>query len=150
MEEKRKELNIIDIMKTIPHRYPMLLVDKILYADEKKVVGRKCVTMNEHFFQGHYPDHPVMPGVLIVESLAQTGAMLVNYYIENLNDKVPYFVKIDKVKFRKPVLPGDVLTNECVLKENKGNFFLLECKAYVEEKVVCEGELTAAVVDKEK
>ncbi|MEO0289269.1 MAG: 3-hydroxyacyl-ACP dehydratase FabZ [candidate division WOR-3 bacterium] len=150
MEEKSKEMDILKIMKVIPHRYPMLLVDRIIEIDEKRVVGKKCVSMDEHFFQGHYPEHPVMPGVLIIESLAQTGAMLISYHIENISEKVPYFVKIDKVKFRKPVLPGDVLKNECVLKEHKGNFFVLECKAYVDEKVVCEGELTAAIVDKEK
>ncbi|HAF08377.1 MAG: 3-hydroxyacyl-ACP dehydratase FabZ [bacterium] len=150
MEDNKKDFDIVKIMKVIPHRYPMLLVDRILEIDEKKVVGKKCVSMDEHFFQGHYPQHPVMPGVLIIESLAQTGAMLISYYIENVEEKVPYFVKIDRVKFRKPVFPGDVLINECVLKEHKGNFFVLECKSYVDEKVVCEGELTAAIVDKER
>lgn len=143
-------MDINRIMEVLPHRYPMLLVDKIVEMDEKKVVGIKCVTINEQFFQGHYPGHPIMPGVLIVESLAQTGAMFLLIHVENLETKVPYFVKIDKVKFRKPVLPGDVLRNECTLIEHKGNMFVLDAKASVDGKVVCEGELTAAIVDRDK
>ena len=145
-----ENMDINRIMEVLPHRYPMLLVDRIIEMDEKKVVGIKCVTINEQFFQGHYPGHPIMPGVLIVESLAQTGAMFLLVHVENLETKVPYFVKIDKVKFRKPVLPGDVLRNECTLTEHKGNMFVLDAKAYVDGKVVCEGELTAAIVDREK
>ena len=145
-----ENMDINRIMEVLPHRYPMLLVDRIIEMDEKKVVGIKCVTINEQFFQGHYPGHPIMPGVLIVESLAQTGAMFLLVHVENLETKVPYFVKIDKVKFRKPVLPGDVLRNECTLMEHKGNMFVLDAKAYVDGKVVCEGELTAAIVDREK
>ncbi|MGE3062498.1 MAG: 3-hydroxyacyl-ACP dehydratase FabZ [bacterium] len=143
-------LDINRIMAVLPHRYPMLLVDKIIEMNEKKVVGIKNVTINEQFFQGHYPGHPIMPGVLIVESLAQTGAMFLLIHVENLETKVPYFVKIDRVKFRKPVLPGDVLRNECTLIEHKGNMFVLEAKAFVDGKVVCEGELTAAIVDRDK
>jgi len=145
------DLDINKIMEVLPHRYPMLLIDRIIEMDEKKVVGIKCVTINEQFFQGHYPGHPIMPGVLIIESLAQTGAMFIMTHVENLKEKVPYFVKIDKVKFRKPVFPGDVLRNECkLIDEHKGNIFVIEAKAYVDGKVVCEGELTAAIVDREK
>lgn len=145
-----ENMDINRIMEVLPHRYPMLLVDRIIEMDEEKVVGIKCVTINEQFFQGHYPGHPIMPGVLIVESLAQTGAMFLLIHVDNLETKVPYFVKIDKVKFRKPVMPGDVLRNECRLIEKKGNMFVLDAKSYVDGKVVCEGELTAAIVDRDK
>ena len=145
-----KNMDINRIMEVLPHRYPMLLVDRIIEMNEEKVVGIKCVTINEQFFQGHYPGQPIMPGVLIVESLAQTGAMFILIHVDNLETKVPYFVKIDKVKFRKSVMPGDVLRNECKLIEHKGNIFVLDAKAYVDGKVVCEGELTAAIVDRDK
>ncbi|MDD3802978.1 MAG: 3-hydroxyacyl-ACP dehydratase FabZ [bacterium] len=143
-------MDINRIMEVLPHRYPMLLVDRIIEMNDKRVIGIKCVTINEQFFQGHYPGHPIMPGVLIIESLAQTGAMFLLIHVDDLEKKVPYFVKIDKVKFRRPVVPGDVLRNECTLLEHKGNMFVLEAKAFVDGKVVCEGELTAAIVDREK
>lgn len=141
--------DITKIMEVLPHRYPILLVDRILEMTEDSVIGIKCVTFNEQFFQGHYPGHPVMPGVLIIESLAQTGAMLLLVHVKDLDKKVPYFVKIDKVKFRKPVTPGDVLRNECKIIERNGNIFVMKAKAYVSDKVVCEGEFTAAIVDRE-
>jgi len=140
--------DIQDIMNVLPHRYPMLLVDRIIELTEEKVVGLKCVTMNEPFFQGHYPGHPIMPGVLIIESLVQTGAMFLLKKFDDHSGKVPYFVKIDKVKFRKPVVPGDVLRQECILLSQKGNMFVISGKSYVDDKVVCEGEFTAAIVDK--
>ena len=104
------ELNTLDIMKLLPHRYPFLLVDKITeFVKDEQIVGVKNVTINEPFFQGHFPDHPIMPGVLILEAMAQVGgvyAILANEVGEN---QVPYFVGIDQAKFRKPVLPGDIL-----------------------------------------
>lgn len=144
----KDHMDIQDIMDVLPHRYPFLLVDRILELTDEKVVGIKCVTMNEPFFQGHYPGHPIMPGVLIIESLVQTGAMFILKKIDDPSVKVPYFVKIDKVKFRKPVVPGDVIRHECELVSQKGMMFVIIGKSYVDGKVVCEGEFTAAIVDK--
>lgn len=143
-------LDIFKIMELLPHRYPFLLVDRILEFTDDKVVGIKCVTMNEPFFQGHYPGHPIMPGVLIVESLGQTGAVFMLSRIEDPSKKLPYFAKIDKVKFRKPVRPGDVLRNECTLESVKGNILTISGKAYVDDKVVCEGVFTAVITDREE
>jgi 3-hydroxyacyl-[acyl-carrier-protein] dehydratase len=110
------ELNVVEIMKLIPHRYPFLLVDKIIESEgDTKVVGIKNVTINEPFFQGHFPGHPIMPGVLIVEAMAQLGGAFVRAKYDIGDDKVTYFVGIDNVKFRKPVIPGDVLRFELEL-----------------------------------
>ncbi len=140
--------DINDIMKVMPHRYPFLLIDRILEVDKEHVKALKNVTINEPFFQGHFPGHPIMPGVLIVESLAQAGGILVMKYMKNLEDYLFYFMKIDKVKFRKPVLPGDTLIHHIKLLEERGNIFIIEGKAYVEDKVVCQGEFTTMIVEK--
>lgn len=142
-------MDIFKIMELLPHRYPFLLIDRILKISEEKIVGIKCVTMNEEFFQGHFPGHPIMPGVLIIESLAQTGAVFLLSRIEDPSIKLPYFAKIDRVKFRKPVRPGDVLRNECTLESVKGNVLTIIGKAYVEDKVVCEGIFTTVITDRE-
>ncbi len=143
------KIDIMQIMKILPHRYPFLLVDKIVDYTENEVTGIKCVTMNEPFFQGHFPDHPIMPGVLIIESLAQTGAIFISTRIENPDDYLPYFARIDKVKFKSPVRPGDVLVNKCKLVSFKNNVMKMEAKAYVDDKVVCQGEFTAVLVKNE-
>lgn len=140
--------DINDIMKVMPHRYPFLFIDRILEVDKEHVKALKNVTINEPFFQGHFPGHPIMPGVLIVESLAQAGGILVMKYMKNLEDYLFYFMKIDKVKFRKPVLPGDTLIHHIKLLKERGNIFIIEGKTYVEDKLVCQGEFTTMIVEK--
>ncbi|HFD05042.1 MAG TPA: 3-hydroxyacyl-ACP dehydratase FabZ [Firmicutes bacterium] len=142
-------MDIYEIMEMLPHRYPFLLVDRILEADKKHVKALKNVTMNEPFFQGHFPGKPVMPGVLIIESMAQSAVALIVNYIDNPKDYLFYFMKIDKVKFRKPVIPGDTLIHEITLEKERGTMVVIKGKSYVNEKLVCEGELTAMAVKRE-
>ncbi len=135
-------IGIKEIMDTIPHRYPFLLVDKIVELEEGvKAKGIKNVTMNEPFFQGHFPNEPVMPGVLILEALAQVGAYTVLSMEEN-KGKIAFFGAMDKVKFRKKVVPGDTLELEMNLVKLKRNAGIGEGKAYVNNKVVAEGTFT--------
>ena len=143
------ELNSLDIMKLLPHRYPFLLVDKIVeFEAGKRIVGVKNVTINEPFFQGHFPDHPIMPGVLILEAMAQVGGVYAHLAKDVGENQVPYFVGIDKSKFRKPVLPGDILhLNLELLKVRRGIYTFLG-KATVDGKLVAEAELKATFADK--
>ena len=143
------ELNSLDIMKLLPHRYPFLLVDKIVeFEAGKRIVGVKNVTINEPFFQGHFPDHPIMPGVLILEAMAQVGGVYAHLAKDVSENQVPYFVGIDKSKFRKPVLPGDILhLNLELLKMRRGIYTFLG-KATVDGKLVTEAELKATFADK--
>jgi UDP-3-O-[3-hydroxymyristoyl] N-acetylglucosamine deacetylase/3-hydroxyacyl-[acyl-carrier-protein] dehydratase len=144
-------MDIRDILNVIPHRYPMLLVDRILEVEEKKrIVGIKNVTMNEPFFQGHFPGHPVMPGVLIIEAMAQVGGMLLMSLVpqEDHRNKVVYFMSLDNVKFRRPVIPGDQLRCELEMLQFRGKTCRMKGVAYVDGNVVCEAEMMAAVVDK--
>ncbi len=142
-------LDISRILSVIPHRYPFLLVDRILEIEPKKrVVGIKNVTINEPFFQGHFPGHPVMPGVLIVESMAQVGGMLLMDELEEPGEKVVYFMTLDNIKFRRPVVPGDQIRQEVEMIQLRGRTCRLRGMAYVEGKVVCEAEMMAMVVDK--
>lgn len=137
------------ISRILPHRYPFLLVDKIVdLAAGEKVVGVKNVTQNEPHFTGHFPDHPIMPGVLIVEAMAQTGAVLMLDTLENPETKVAYFMAIDKVKFRKPVLPGDQLIMEIEMLRYRPTSCKMMGTAYVDGDVVCSAEFMAAIVDK--
>jgi len=143
------EWNANDIMKMLPHRYPFLLVDRIVSFEEgKRIVGIKNVTINEPFFLGHFPGHPIMPGVLILEAMAQVGgvyAILANEVGEN---QVPYFVGIDKAKFRKPVLPGDVLHLELEPLKARRGIYTFNGKAMVNGKLAAEAELKATFADK--
>jgi len=142
-------MNIQDIMKTLPHRYPFLLVDRIEEVEEGvKVNGFKNVTVNEPFFQGHFPDHPIMPGVLIVEAMAQVGGAYVTVLDEIGSDKVTYFVGIDKARFRKPVLPGDVLRMELELLSRRRGIYQFKGIAYVGDTKVAEAELKATFAEK--
>lgn len=144
MEVKRM-LNSKEIMEIIPHRSPFLLVDRILeLVPGIRAIGRKCVTYNEPFFTGHYPGSPVMPGVLIIEALAQVGSVVMLSVEEN-KGKSPFFGGIDKAKFRNMVTPGDVLTLEVELKKQKGPIGVATAKAYDEEKVFAEAELTFVI-----
>lgn len=150
-KETRKELNITEIMKRIPHRFPMLLVDKIRDIElGQSAVGIKNVTINEDFFNGHFPSHPIMPGVMIIEAMAQTSGVLVveTMGIEENNDKVVYFMSMDEVKFRKPVVPGDTLYMYVEVMKHRGNIWKFKGIAKVEGQIVTEAIFTAMVVDK--
>jgi 3-hydroxyacyl-[acyl-carrier-protein] dehydratase len=143
------ELNTLDIMKLLPHRYPFLLVDRIAeFETGKGIVGIKNVTINEPFFQGHFPDHPIMPGVLILEAMAQVGGVYAILAKEVGENQVPYFVGIDKAKFRKPVLPGDVLRLDLELLKVKRGIYQFNGKATVDGKVVAQAELKATFAEK--
>ncbi|HET9003265.1 MAG TPA: 3-hydroxyacyl-ACP dehydratase FabZ [Gemmatimonadaceae bacterium] len=142
-------LGIEEIMKTLPHRYPFLLVDRILEMEEKKrIVGLKNVTINEPFFQGHFPGHPIMPGVLIIEAMAQVGGILLMGQIEGYESKVVYFMSLDNVKFRRPVKPGDQLRFEIDMIQIRGMVCKMHGVAKVDGEVVCEADMAAMVRDK--
>ncbi len=137
-------LDINEIKKIIPHRYPFLLVDKIIECDdESRIVGIKSVTMNEPFFQGHFPEFPIMPGVLIVEAMAQVACILGIRILKKEGNTSVFFTGIDGVKFRKPVVPGDVLRLELTKVKQRGELFRFEGKALVEDQVVTQGTIQA-------
>jgi UDP-3-O-[3-hydroxymyristoyl] N-acetylglucosamine deacetylase/3-hydroxyacyl-[acyl-carrier-protein] dehydratase len=139
------------IQRILPHRYPMLLVDKIIDLElDKKVVGVKCVTVNEPFFQGHFPGQPIMPGVLIVEAIAQVSGVLVLNSLPNPANNLVYFMSINNVKFRKPVVPGDQLYLEAEVISKKSKYFSIKGSAYVDNNLVAEAEFMGAIIEKEK
>jgi UDP-3-O-[3-hydroxymyristoyl] N-acetylglucosamine deacetylase / 3-hydroxyacyl-[acyl-carrier-protein] dehydratase len=141
--------NIEDIMKVLPHRYPFLLVDRILEMEEnKRIVGLKNVTMNEPFFQGHFPGHPIMPGVLIIEAMAQVGGVLLMGLLDDPESKIVYFMSLDKVKFRKPVRPGDQLRLELDVIQIRGTVCKMRGVGKVDGEVVVEAEMAAVVRDR--
>jgi beta-hydroxyacyl-ACP dehydratase FabZ len=133
------------IKKLIPHRYPFLLVDRIIEVDDEHIICTKSVSVNEPFFQGHFPDYPVMPGVLIVEGLAQTTALYALTKNPLGEDETTFFAAIENAKFRKPVLPGDILEYRVKPISVKKKLIKTECKAYVKDEVVCEATLLATV-----
>lgn len=138
-------MDIKEIQKILPHRYPFLLVDKIIEIEEdRRIVGIKNVTMNEPFFQGHFPGYPVMPGVLVVEALAQTGAVMVLKKPE-FAGKIALFAGIDKLRFRRQVVPGDVLRLEVEVIAFKGPVGKAKARATVDGETACEGEIMFAV-----
>ncbi|HEX6575335.1 MAG TPA: UDP-3-O-acyl-N-acetylglucosamine deacetylase [Gemmatimonadaceae bacterium] len=149
-EEGRKTVyGIEEIMRVLPHRYPFLLVDRILEIEEnKRVVGIKNCTINEPFFQGHFPGHPIMPGVLIVEAMAQVGGMLLLGPMEDPESKVVYFMSLDNVRFRKPVKPGDQIVFEVEIIQIRGKIAKTRGVARVDGEVVAEAEMAAMVRDK--
>jgi beta-hydroxyacyl-ACP dehydratase FabZ len=141
-------MNITEIMKLLPHRYPMLLVDRILEIQEKRIVGIKNVSANEQFFQGHFPGAPVMPGVLIVEAMAQCAAVLFLRDIEDRDKKLFLFGGVDKARFRKPVIPGDQLILECEVLARRANTVKVRGVAKVGDAVVAEADLLSVMVDR--
>ena len=137
-----------DIVKILPHRYPFLFVDRITELElGKRIVGIKNVSINEPFFQGHYPGNPVMPGVLIIEAMAQVGGVLARLSVSDALEKegVIFFMAIDKVKFRKPVLPGDQIIFELVPLRTGSRVWKMAGKAFVNDHVVTEAELLATI-----
>jgi beta-hydroxyacyl-ACP dehydratase FabZ len=148
--EKRFVYGITDIMKFLPHRYPFLLVDRILEIEgEKRIVGLKNVTINEPFFQGHFPGAPVMPGVLIIESMAQVAGVMIYRDLPDKDRKLVYFTSIENAKFRRPVLPGDQLRIEMQLLNRRANFGKMNGQASVDGKLVAEAILMFAVTDRQ-
>jgi len=135
------ELTIQDIQKIIPHRYPFLLVDKILECGEDYIVGIKNVTFNEPFFQGHFPGIPIMPGVMIVEAMAQVSGILFLKILNDQKKRLVYFAGIDKARFRKPARPGDQLRMELKLLRLRQSSYKMRGTAYVDGEVVAEAEL---------
>jgi beta-hydroxyacyl-ACP dehydratase FabZ len=143
-----EELEIRQIMERLPHRFPMLLLDRVLELEpDSRIVALKNVTINEPFFQGHFPEMPVMPGVLILEAMAQAGGMMVVPADGSAADKSFYLASINHAKFRRTVIPGDRLTIELTVSQARGNFRKLSGKATVEDQVVAEAELTLVGVD---
>ena len=144
-------MDIGRIMDILPHRYPFLLVDRIIEIEgQRRIVGIKNVTINEQFFQGHFPGHPIMPGVLIIEAMAQVGGMLLMHHFEgqNVEDKVVYFMSLDDVKFRRPVVPGDQLRFELEMLQFRGKTCRMKGVGYVDGQVVAEAEMMAMVTDR--
>jgi len=146
--------NVMEIQEILPHRYPFLLVDRITALEPKKMIeGYKNVSISEPVFQGHFPGHPIYPGVMIIEGMAQAGGVLAfksasKEEQDAAKDKVVYFMSIDKAKFRKPVVPGDKLVYRLNVIKNRGAVWHLDAKAYVGEDLVTEAELKAMIVDK--
>lgn len=143
-------LDVNAIQRILPHRYPFLMVDKIIQLElEKKVVGVKSVTINEPFFVGHFPGQPIMPGVLIIEAMAQTSGILILNSLPDFEKKLVYFMQMNNVKFRKPVMPGDQLYLEVELINKRSKVFIMKGKAFVNDKLVAEAEFMAGVVDRD-
>jgi UDP-3-O-[3-hydroxymyristoyl] N-acetylglucosamine deacetylase/3-hydroxyacyl-[acyl-carrier-protein] dehydratase len=142
-------MDIQQILDFLPHRYPMLLVDRILEVEEgARIVGLKNVTINEPFFNGHFPGHPIMPGVLIVEAMAQAGGLLMMSEMENVAEKVVYFMSLDDVKWRKPVVPGDQLIFEVKLVQRRRTVLKMRGVAKVDGVTVAEATMMATVMDR--
>ncbi len=141
-------LNIDEIRQILPHRYPMLLVDRILEISERRVVGIKNVTANEPFFQGHFPDYPIMPGVLVVEAMAQCGGVLALRGMEDRREKVVLFASIDACRFRSPVTPGDQLRLELEILKRRGRIIKMQGKAYVGSRLAAQAVLMCSVASK--
>jgi UDP-3-O-[3-hydroxymyristoyl] N-acetylglucosamine deacetylase / 3-hydroxyacyl-[acyl-carrier-protein] dehydratase len=142
-------VDVVRIMEYLPHRFPMLLVDRITHFESgKRIVGIKNVTINEPFFQGHYPGHPIMPGVLVIEAMAQVGGLLLMDTIDQPEDKVVYFMSLDQVKWRRPVTPGDQLVFELELLQFRRGICRMRGEAYVDGVLAAEAELMARVVER--
>jgi len=144
-------MDILGILRSIPHRYPFLLVDRVVeMTPGKRIVAIKCVTFNEPFFQGHFPGAPVMPGVLIIEALAQAGAVLLLHDMEDRDGKLVYFTGIDRARFRKTVVPGDRLQLTLDVLKLRSRTCKMAARAEVDGQLVAEAEILSALVDREK
>lgn len=143
------QIDITEVMARIPHRFPMLLVDRCEdYQQNESIVGIKCVTVNEPFFQGHFPHYPVMPGVLLIEAMAQTGAVLMSKSLEvDTAGKAIFFMSADNCRFRAPVRPGDVVRMPVKVVRHRGDVFKFAGQCLVNDKVVAEAEFAAMVVE---
>lgn len=150
MSEKQTTFDIVSVMEMIPHRYPILLVDRILeFVPGERAIGLKNVTFNEPHFQGHFPGWPVMPGVLIVEAMAQTSAALVVHTLgEEAKGKIVYFMSIEDAKFRKPVTPGDTLHIHVEKVQNRRNVWKFNGKAMVGDQICAEATFSAMIMDR--
>jgi len=141
-------INVREILDILPHRYPFLLVDRIEEIEiGKRIVGIKNVTINEPYFQGHFPNRPIMPGVLIIEAMAQVGGVLAFKSNQDPKKKMVYFLGIEKAKFRKPVLPGDQLRFELTVAQSRPPYWKLSGTAHVGDTLVCEADLTAMLAE---
>ncbi len=146
--------DVVEIQKILPHRYPFLLLDRVTKLEKGvSIEGYKNVSISEPVFQGHFPDHPIYPGVMIIEGMAQAGGVLAfksssEEDQDNMSNKVVYFMSIDKAKFRSPVTPGDQLVYKLTVMKQRGAIWQLDAKAYVDDKLVAEAELKAMIVDK--
>ena len=149
VSEAPTEIDITEVMARIPHRYPFLLVDRCEeYVESQSIVGIKCVSVNEPFFQGHFPHYPVMPGVLIVEAMAQTSAVLMSKSLNvDVADKAIFFMSLDNCRFRAPVRPGAVMRLPVEVTRARGDIFKFKGRALVDDKVAAEAEWAAMVVD---
>ncbi len=144
-------LDINEIRSILPHRYPFLLVDRIEKLEAgKSVVGIKNVTINEEFFQGHFPGQPMMPGVLILESMAQVSGFLMKHSVDNPWSKVPVIAGVDKVRFRKPVIPGDTLVIKSDVIKLRNSFAKVSAQAFVDDELITEAEIMFAVQEKQE
>ena len=147
-------IDVVEIQKILPHRFPFLLLDRVTeLVPQVSIEGYKNVSIGEQIFQGHFPDHPIYPGVMIIEGMAQAGGVLAFKSMdaegqENTKEKVVYFMSIDNAKFRSPVKPGDKLVYKLTVLKHRGNIWVLDGKAYVDDKLVAEAELKAMIVDK--
>ena len=147
-------IDIVEIQKILPHRYPFLLIDRVTELEPAKyIVAYKNVTIGEAVFQGHFPGHPIYPGVMIIEGMAQAGGVLAfksmsDEHQANIENKVVYFMSIDGAKFRHPIRPGDRLEYRLEVLKHKGNIWVLKGEAYVDGTLACEAELKAMIVDK--
>ncbi|MFT5698139.1 MAG: 3-hydroxyacyl-[acyl-carrier-protein] dehydratase [Desulforhopalus sp.] len=141
-----EHIDIVEILKLLPHRYPFVMVDRILSLEmNKEIVGLKNVTINEPFFQGHFPTRPIMPGVLILEGMAQVGGIMAYYANQDaIGNKLLFFAGIDKARFRKPVVPGDQLIFTLELVKQKKSIMIMSAKAEVDGQVVAQAELMAS------
>jgi 3-hydroxyacyl-[acyl-carrier-protein] dehydratase len=149
LKDAKTALNVMEIQAILPHRYPFLLIDRVVELERlKRIVAIKNVTINEPYFQGHFPNFPIMPGVLIVEAMAQAGGALLLTEIPDRDHKLMVFTGIERAKFRKPVTPGDQLRIEVMVANWRTIAVKLDGKAYVGEKLVCEATISCALVNR--